>query len=132
MKKIFLILSAAILAVGLTACGGAAEEREAELKLEPLTPVTDAPSAAPEMNAAGASETDAEEPADPAVSAAQDCVGQPVEALYAAVGEPVSAEYGTSCLEENAEDGMLYYDGFYVWTVRTESEELVHAVYAGG
>lgn len=130
MKKIFLILSAAILAVGLTACG-AAEEQEAELNLEPLTPVTDAPSAAPTPGA-GASETDAEEAADPAVSAAQDCIGQPVEALYAAVGEPVSAEYGASCLEENAEDGMLYYDGFYVWTVRTESEELVHAVYADG
>mgnify|MGYP007070335156 CR=1 FL=1 len=40
-----------------------------------------------------------------------------------------SSEYASSCEEENAEDGMLYYDGFTVWTVRNADGELVHDVY---
>ena len=60
---------------------------------------------------------------------AEQCIGQPLEALYEAVGEPESYQYASSCEEENAEDGMLFYDGFYVWTLKTESEEIVRAVY---
>ena len=137
MKKTITIWLAAILAVCLAACGSA--ENEAELNLEPLTPVMAEETAAALQDTASpgdaeqeteASETDAAEPVDTAMlEAAQACIGQPVEALYAAVGEPASAQYGASCLEENAEDGMLTYDGFSVWTVRTETEEIVHAVY---
>ncbi|MBR2717379.1 MAG: hypothetical protein IKD79_06550, partial [Oscillospiraceae bacterium] len=67
---------------------------------------------------------------DPLYEAAQSCVGRSVEELYEAVGEPTGgSQYAASCLEENAEDGMLYYDGFYVWTVKNDSGETVHAVY---
>lgn len=131
MKKSILILLAAILAVCLAACGSA--EEEAELHLEPLRPVMAEETAAPQETGSPsdtAPETEAAEPADKAMlEAAQACIGQPVEALYEAVGEPAAAQYGASCLEENAEDGMLTYDGFSVWTVRTETEEIVHEVY---
>lgn len=132
MKKCILILLAAVLAVSLAACGSAKEE--AELHLEPLTPVTAGETAAAPQDTGSPSdtapETEAAEPAGTAMlAAAQACIGQPVEALYEAVGEPASAQYGASCLEENAEDGMLAYDGFSVWTVRTETEEIVHEVY---
>ena len=78
-----------------------------------------------------ASASDAEPDAE-AFAAAEACVGLSVEELYAAVGEPTGdASYAASCLEENAEDGMLFYDelGFYVWTLRNADGETVHAVY---
>jgi hypothetical protein len=57
-------------------------------------------------------------------------VGRSVEELYAAIGEPTGGtQYAASCAEENAEDGMLFYDGFYVWSLRTEDQELVYNVY---
>lgn len=137
MKKCIIMLLTAAVTVSLAACGSA--QNEAELNLEPLTPVMAEATPAPTEDAASpgnaeqeteAAETDAGEPVDTAMlEAAQGCIGQPVEALYEAVGEPVSAQYGASCLEENAEDGMLTYDGFSVWTVRTETEEIVHEVY---
>ena len=57
-------------------------------------------------------------------------VGQPLSALISAIGEPDQAEYAASCEMDNAEDGMLYYDGFAVWTMRTATGEIVRAVYA--
>lgn len=153
MRKIVLLFLAAALALSLAACGGAGEESR---NLEPMAPVvTETPASAADAEKAAAapaettapmdadasesdaaaalpaSESDAADAYDPALfAAAQDCVGQPVEALYAAIGEPSDAKYAASCLEENAQDGMLFYDGFYVWTVKTENEELVHEVYA--
>ena len=63
-------------------------------------------------------------------NAAQEYVGRDVAELYDAIGMPPGgSQYAASCLEENAEDGMLYYDGFYVWTVRSDSGEVVHEVY---
>ena len=62
--------------------------------------------------------------------AALEYVGRPVSELYAALGQPVETpSYGPSCLTEGAEDGILTYEDFYVWTVRTADEELVHDVY---
>ena len=99
MKKILLPMLCAALLFSLASCGGAAE-----------------PEATPELTE---------------LAPAEACVGQTLEELYAAVGEPDSASYAASCLEENAEDGMLFYPdlGIYVWTVRGESGEVVHAVY---
>lgn len=85
-----------------------------------------------------ASSTDTEEDADTAaipgdvlvnMAIAEAYVGQSVELLYEALGEPAEEpQYAASCLEEGAEDGMLLYDGFYVWTIRTDTEETVHSV----
>ena len=49
--------------------------------------------------------------------------------LFAAIGEPESSQYASSCEVDGGEDGMQFYDGFYVWTLRTDEEELVRAVY---
>ena len=56
-------------------------------------------------------------------------VGASVEELYDAIGEPESSQYASSCEQDNADDGMLFYDGFYVWTLRTADGETVRAVY---
>lgn len=145
MRKTLSLLLCAVLALSLTACGAAAPENG---DLEPLTPV-ETPAAVGDMEDASAAEalTPASEPEpeddlpasatdavvdEEALAAAEACVGQPVEALYEAVGEPTGgAQYAASCLEENAEDGMLFYDelGFYVWTVKGAAEEIVHEVY---
>ena len=60
---------------------------------------------------------------------AQSYLGQPASALISAIGEPESAEYAASCEQAGAEDGMLHYKGFYVWTMRTATGEIVRAVY---
>jgi len=63
-----------------------------------------------------------------AYEAAKACIGEPVAALYAAVGQPESSTYGTSCLVMGAQDGTLTYQGFTVWTIRTENSETVQDV----
>ena len=63
---------------------------------------------------------------------ATDRRGLGLDDLYAAVGEPDGgAEYSTSCLEDDAEDGTLYYNeyGFFVWTLRyANGDEIVKDV----
>ena len=156
MKKTLILFLCAVLALGLTGCGESAPELsptadEAQETLAPVVPTaeeimeasaSEAESIAKEMPA---SASDAEAPAsetaasasdaeldEEAFAAAEACVGLSLEELYAAVGEPTGdVSYAASCLEENAEDGMLFYDelGFYVWTVRNADGETVHAVY---
>lgn len=48
----------------------------------------------------------------------EELIGATVDDLYKAIGKPKNAEYTTSCLVADGEDGMLYYDGFYVATTR--------------
>lgn len=135
MKKIFAILLIIALAAGLTAC--AAGESAAEDAAPTMTPEearlaseTNASAIAQSEDEAPASDTDAETDTE-AYEQAMQYIGQPVEELYAAIGEPESANYAASCDEENAEDGMLFYGGFYVWTVKTETEEIIHDIYEG-
>ena len=146
MKKFFVFLTAVIilLAVGC----GAAEETPAAVteegpaaEAEAAMPAAEMPAEEPaepvaeEEPAAEAPVTEAaaeEEPAldEEAYNAALECIGLPVEALYAAVGEPDSSLYGSSCLEQGAEDGSLMYDryGFSVFSLRNESGETVKDV----
>lgn len=140
MKKTLIAFLCAVLALCLTGCGGeAAPEPSPEVKLETLAPIqtveevmeASAADAQARAEEAPASATDAELDEE-AFAAAEACVGLTAEELYAAVGEPTGdVSYASSCLEENAEDGMLFYDelGFYVWTVRNADGETVHAVY---
>jgi len=66
---------------------------------------------------------------DAMYEAAMTCKGRSVEELYDLIGEPTGGSlYAASCEEENAEDGMLYYDGFYVWTVKNSSGETVRDI----
>jgi len=141
MKKTPIVLIIALMILCLAACGQEAappaEETPdpAALNLQPMAPVLDAEEDASADQAAAlevevpASATDAA--LDPEVyAAAQACVGLTVEELFDAIGEPTGeSRYAASCLEEGAGDGMLFYDGFYIWTLRTETEETVHDVY---
>ena len=45
-------------------------------------------------------------------------IGATVDELYDAIGKPINLEYTTSCVVADGEDGLLYYDGFYVATTR--------------
>ena len=66
----------------------------------------------------------------PALSAAEkkalaeSCIDGDVKDLYAAIGKPEYSDYAPSCLGEG-DDGMLYYDGFIVYTYRENGTETV-------
>lgn len=63
------------------------------------------------------------------LAAAQGYVGSTLSALQGAIGAPNSSEYVQSCLEDAAQEGMLYYDGFVVWTVQyNDGSEIVKGV----
>ena len=140
MKHTLIVILCAVLALCLTGCGGAAAPEptpeEVVQTLAPMIPVEEVM----EASAAEAEAIAMEAPASPsdielneeAFAAAESCIGLSAEELYDAVGKPSGdVSYASSCLEENAEDGMLFYDelGFYVWTVRNAEGETVHAVY---
>ena len=143
MKRIIAAALAAGMLLCLCACSRA-EDEEPELNMEPLSPVftpvpasvTDAESLPHEEPASAADiqtpepEPEAEPEDDLAerFEAAQAFIGYTAEELIAALGEPESSQYAASC-EVDGEDGMLFYNGFYVWTVRTEDEEIVRDVY---
>ncbi len=143
MKKLLCIILCGALALCLAACGAGEspepspepDPAEGMVELAPVTPTPEPVSgtdALPGIDEPPASASDAAPALDEAAfAAAQACVGRAAAELTEAVGEPDSAGYAASCLEENAEDGMLLYEalGFYVWTVRGESGETVHAVY---
>lgn len=148
MKKMFALLLVLGLMVSLCACGGGEETvqpSENMVPMEPVIPTEPAQAdgmeelvAASETNAAAmaeqeppASATDAELDEE-AYATAQEFIGQSAADMQAAIGEPTSVQYAASCLEEGADDGMLFYPGFYVWTVRNGAEETVHDVYLNG
>lgn len=144
MKKTISAVLAAVLL--LCAAGCAAQKQEESPNMQPMAPVavTDE-QAASESTAAvlpvevPASADQAEPAAEPEVlteedpelfEKAQELIGAPVQALYDAIGEPQSSQYAASCETDGADDGMLFYEGFYIWTVRTDEDETVRAVYA--
>lgn len=147
MKKLLTLILAAMMLLGVAACG---------TTVEPRQPDEDAPPAVTEPQDAEPAEPDAEQGAEPtepqqpdadasqntepqapaesqpaAVSAdkatAAGYVGADVSALYAAVGRPASSDYAPSCLG-TGEDGNLYYDGFTVYTYRENGSETVQYV----
>lgn len=64
-----------------------------------------------------------------ALSIAQSYIGSSIGALQSAIGAPNSSEYVVSCLEDGLYDGILYYDGFMVWTIQyTDGSEIVKGV----
>lgn len=67
-------------------------------------------------------------PAEDTFALAESCIGKSVDELIALIGEPESMDYAASCLVEGAEDGNWYYDGFTVYTLRTDDGETVEYV----
>ncbi len=144
MRKTIAILILTAVLISLAGCAGLAQkanEKEAAANASP------APSPTPDMTdilaaSAANAETAAQTHTPPASASntqidqagyekAQQCVGKSLEELYAAIGQPIEEPtYGPSCQQEGAEDGMLTYNGFYVWTVRSDSGEVVQEVYA--
>lgn len=127
MKKITVILLALCLMLSLAACG----KEEA-----PAPTAAPAAPAAPVATEAPVEEAPVEEaPAEPsAMEKAESCIGGSVEDLYALIGEPSSSDYAPSCLggvATGGEDGMLYYDGFIVYTYREGDNERVDVVMPG-
>ena len=134
MKKTIALLLLLGLMMSAAACGALnaddpAPAEETEVPVEALMAASESDAAALAAIEPPASVTDASVVDEESFAQAQELVGEPVNALYEAIGEPTDSQYAVSCLEDGAEDGMLYYDGFYVWTLRTEQDEIVHAVY---
>lgn len=115
MKKLILLTLCLVLALSMAACGTAAQPTEGA---DPTT------TAAAEST--GAAETT--EAADP-VELAKGCIDKSVDELFALIGEPQSSDYAPSCLNPGqGEDGMLYYDGFVVYTYKEGDTETVQDV----
>ena len=132
MKKITLILLALCLMLSLAACG----KEEAPAPTEAPAPVVTETPAAPAAPAPTEAPAPVEEaPAEPSdMEKAESCIGGSVEDLYDLIGEPQSSDYAPSCLggvATGGEDGMLYYDGFIVYTYREGDNERVDVVLPG-
>ena len=146
MKKIVLILLAAVMLLSLCACGADVPEGNGELQItakpktettedttvpedtttgDATTPEDTTTAVAEETTEAKVVETTA--PATDKKALAESCVGKNVSALYALIGQPKSSDYAPSCLVDG-EDGMLYYDGFVVYTTRENGVETVYYV----
>ena len=129
MKKIIvalmLVMSLMVLCAG---CGSseapASETAAVSATMAPVEEAAPEEAAQPEEEAVQTEE----EPVsgEDAKELAMGMTGSPVEELFAAVGEPNSTEYTTSCLIPTGEDGLLYYDGFTVSTIKyPDGTELV-------
>lgn len=135
MKKTLALLMALAMILCLCACG-AAEESPAPAPTEapaasdsdtqPAPAADDSSSNVVIMTAPAGSGLNEEK-----FTKAEQCIGQSVEDLIEAIGEPNRSEYSSSCLVENAEDGILYYDdyGFYVFSLKdSDGSETVQSV----
>ncbi|MBR4193477.1 MAG: hypothetical protein IKQ54_04000 [Oscillospiraceae bacterium] len=69
------------------------------------------------------------QPANP-IEQARNCIGKSVNELYKLIGKPNAASYAPSCEDPDAEDGLLEYNGFTVWTLRyADGNEVVYDVF---
>lgn len=134
MKKIAILM----LCLTVLLCGCGSEPAETTAPKAPAettapavsttAPETTAPetTTVPETTAAETAEET--EPVDEARVLAESCIDKSVEELYKLIGEPDSADYAPSCLDENGEDGILYYENFIVYTYREGDTETVSFV----
>lgn len=129
MKKIVVMLLAVVMLMGLCACG---EETPAPTE-EAITAQPKVEATVATRETAAPTEAPAEIPTEAAAPAAdkkvlaESCIDKDISELYALIGEPESSDYAPSCLVEG-EDGMLYYDGFVVYTTREGDVETVYHV----
>jgi len=123
-RNLIIALICLLFALYLNGCGSdAAPTSAAEQPVEETAaPTATLPDAVLEPD------TPEEEPEEnPLYEKALTFVDQPLEDLIAEIGEPNSSEYASSCLVvgEDGEDGILYYDGFFVTTYRHDGAETV-------
>lgn len=63
------------------------------------------------------------------LAVAQGYIGSSLGALQGAIGAPNSSEYVVSCIENASYEGLLYYDGFMVWTIQyADGSEIVQGI----
>lgn len=134
MKKIAIVM----LCLSVLLCGCGSEPAETTAPKAPAqttapeqttAPVeTTVPETAAPVETTAAETTEETEPVDEARVLAESCIDKSVEELYKLIGEPDSADYAPSCLDENGEDGMLYYENFIVYTYREGDTETVSFV----
>ena len=113
---------------------------------EPVTEATDAPTEAPTEKPTEPKPTEPKptdpkptepKPTEPAptqpanpIEQARNCIGKSVNELYKLIGKPNAASYAPSCEDPDAEDGLLEYNGFTVWTLRyADGNEVVYDVF---
>ncbi len=141
MKKIIILALALTMVLALCAgCGGSKQEAQPTAAPTDLPSVT-APPAGAESSGLNSANDDAAPIGQPGqgpdlsseeAKTAYGLMGQDVTELYNAVGKPGSSEYSASCIapDAGAEDGLLYYDGFTVSTVRyPDGSEQIVGVY---
>lgn len=134
MKKIAILM----LCLTVLLCGCGSEPAETTAPKAPAettapavsttAPETTAPEATTVPETTAAETTEETEPVDEARVLAESCIDKSVEELYKLIGEPDSADYAPSCLDENGEDGILYYENFIVYTYREGDTETVSFV----
>ena len=129
MKKILSLMLAAMLVLGLAACGDAGSTETPAPTAAPSEAAPEDTTSTTEAVEGTAAPEDGENSGDTSLlETAKTFEGAPVEDLIAAIGEPESSDYAPSCLGEG-EDGNLYYDGFTVYTYRdTDGQETVNYV----
>ena len=138
MKKLILSVLAALLLLSLCACGAEVPEGNGDLMItaKPKTEATTEDTTIPEETTGDVTTPedttqkqveDTTAPANEKKALAESCINKNVSELYALIGEPNSSDYAPSCLVDG-EDGMLYYDGFVVYTTRENGVETVYYV----
>ena len=129
MKKIVVMLLAALLLMNLCACGKEEPAPTAPDEQISLTPkVEETVPTVVETPTETAGETEIVETTADLKALAESCIDKNVSELYALIGQPNSSDYAPSCLVQGGEDGMLYYDGFVVYTTREGDVETVYYV----
>lgn len=134
MKKIAILM----LCLTVLLCGCGSEPAETTAPKAPAettapavsttAPETTAPETTTVPETTAVETTEETEPVDEARVLAESCIDKSVEELYKLIGEPDSADYAPSCLDENGEDGILYYENFIVYTYREGDTETVSFV----
>ena len=133
MRKILILLLTTVLLLGLCVCGQTETQGEelvitAKPKVEETDvtvteEVTTTDTATDDTTSADGLTADQQKNRDLAVS----CIGKDISELYAAIGQPQKTDYAPSCLVDG-EDGILYYDGFEVYTNKVGEKETVYDV----
>ena len=134
MKKIAILM----LCLTVLLCGCGSEPAETTAPKAPAettapavsttAPETTAPETTTVPETTAVETTEETEPVDEARVLAESCIDKSVEELYKLIGEPDSADYAPSCLDENGEDGILYYENVIVYTYREGDTETVSFV----
>ena len=137
-KSLVSALLALLLLFALAACGAPAPAPEPTPEPTAVLPVPSLSSVLPGsdlQSPSGGESVETASPAAPAVDealleAVRACIDQDVSVLYDTVGKPLDSSYAPSCLgiEQNGEDGELYYEGFTVATYREGDKEIVRDV----